>query len=74
MALPHVVGTRNTAALLFGVNVGPTVLVTGSLAGLLWMEAARRSGLEVRAREYARVGLIAGVPALLAGVAILSRL
>ncbi len=74
VALPHVVGTRNTAALLFGVNVGPTVLVTGSLAGLLWMEAARRSGLEVRAREYARVGLIAGVPALLAGIAVLSRL
>ena len=34
VALPHVTGTDHVLALLFGVNVGPTVLVTGSLAGL----------------------------------------
>ena len=72
VALPHVTGTDNVVALLFGVNVGPTVLVTGSLAGLLWLEAARRDGLEVGGLDYARVGLVAGVPALLAGIAVLS--
>ena len=71
VALPHVAGTDRVAALLFGVNVGPTVLVTGSLAGLLWLDAARRHGVGVGGLEYARVGLIAGVPALLAGIALL---
>ncbi len=58
-------------ALLFGVNVGPTVLVTGSLAGLLWLEAVRRLGLPVDAREFARVGIRVGIPALVAGMAVL---
>ena len=71
VALPRTAGTDQVLALLFGVNVGPTVLVTGSLAGLLWLDAARRHGLGVGARDYARVGLVAGVPALLAGIAVL---
>ncbi len=54
------------------VVLWPTVLVTGSLSGLLWLDAARRSGLDVHGRDYARVGLIAGVPALLAAVTVLS--
>jgi arsenical pump membrane protein len=74
VALPHTAGTDQALALLFGVNVGPTILVTGSLAGLLWLEAARRHGLGVGARDYARVGLVAGVPALLAGIAVLALL
>ena len=72
LAEPHVDGTDEALALLLGVNVGPTVLVTGSLAGLLWLESARRCGLDVGAREYARVGLVAGVPALLAAIAVLA--
>jgi len=72
VALPHVSGTGHVLALLFGVNVGATILVTGSLAGLLWLDAARRHGLPVGGREYARVGLVAGVPALIAGVAVLA--
>jgi arsenical pump membrane protein len=72
VALPHTASTDQVLALLFGVNVGPTILVTGSLAGLLWLDAARRHGLAVGARDYARVGLLAGVPALLAGIAVLA--
>ena len=74
VALPRTAGTDQALAVLFGVNVGPTILVTGSLAGLLWLEAARRHGLGVGARDYARVGLVAGVPALLAGIAVLAIL
>jgi arsenical pump membrane protein len=59
-------------ALLFGVNVGPTVLVTGSLAGLLWLESTRRLGLPVDAGEFARVGARIGIPALVAGGAVLA--
>jgi arsenical pump membrane protein len=72
LAAPHTQGSDQILALLLGVNIGPTVLVTGSLSGLLWLDAARRSGLDVHGRDYARVGLIAGVPALLAAVAVLS--
>ncbi len=72
VALPHVRATDDVLALLFGVNAGPTILVTGSLAGLLWLDAARRHGLAVGGRDYARVGLVAGVPALVAGVAVLA--
>ncbi len=74
VALPHAGGTNQVLALLLGVNLGPTILVTGSLAGLLWLESARRSGLDVGPREYARVGLTAGIPALLAAIAVLSLL
>jgi Na+/H+ antiporter NhaD/arsenite permease-like protein len=48
--------------------------VTGSLAGPLWLDSARRCGLDANAREYARVGLIAGVPALLAAISVLALL
>ena len=72
VALPHTSGSSQTLALLIGVNLGPTVLVTGSLAGLLWLESSRRAGLALGARDYARVGLVAGVPALVAAVAVLA--
>lgn len=72
LVLPHAGGTDQVLALLLGVNAGPTVLVTGSLAGLLWLESARRGGLSVGPVDYARVGLVAGVPALLAAVAVLT--
>ncbi|MDQ1519969.1 MAG: hypothetical protein QOI55_1042 [Actinomycetota bacterium] len=50
-------------AVLLGVNLGPVLVVTGSLSGLLWLTVARREGLEVGPRAYFRVGLIAGAPA-----------
>jgi arsenical pump membrane protein len=72
LALPHTANTTQTLALLLGVNLGPTMLVTGSLAGLLWLESSRRGGLAVNGWDYARVGLVAGVPALVAAVAVLA--
>jgi arsenical pump membrane protein len=51
-------------AVLLGVNLGPLLLVTGSLSGLLWLTVARRENLPVGARDYLRVGAIAGLPAL----------
>jgi arsenical pump membrane protein len=72
VALPHTSGSGQTLALLLGVNLGPTLLVTGSLAGLLWLESSRRAGLAVGALDYARVGVVAGVPALLGAVAVLA--
>jgi arsenical pump membrane protein len=57
--------------LLLGVNLGPTLLLTGSLAGLLWQAGARRAGVEIDARRYSRVGAAVGLPAIVAGALIL---
>ncbi|CAN5705736.1 hypothetical protein BH24ACT3_BH24ACT3_17870 [soil metagenome] len=56
------------------MNLGPVLVLTGSLSGLLWFEAARREGLTVTAWDYARVGAAVGLPALVAATAPLALL
>jgi arsenical pump membrane protein len=51
--------------LLLGTNVGPLILLWGSLATLLWREQCRPYGVHVSVWHFARVGLV-GVPLLLA--------
>jgi arsenical pump membrane protein len=51
---------------LAGVNFGPVLWASGSLAGLLWLDIVRREGLQVSFMDYARVGVRVGIPALLA--------
>jgi arsenical pump membrane protein len=68
--LPH--GSPLLWPLLLGVNAGPTLLVTGSLASLLWLDAVRRGGLGLGARDYARLGVRVGLPALVAATVVLS--
>jgi arsenical pump membrane protein len=53
-------------ALLLGLNVGPNLAVTGSLAVLLWWRAASASGARPSARAYSRQGLLLA-PVALAG-------
>lgn len=57
-------------AVLVGVNVGPLLVVSGSLSGLLWLDTARRLGVDVDARDYSRVGARVGLPALAAASAV----
>ena len=57
-------GDVRLLALLIGTNVGPMVLLWGSLATLLWRERLRARGLDVSARQFATLGLV-GVPVLL---------
>jgi arsenical pump membrane protein len=56
-------------AVLLGANLGPLLLVTGSLSGLLWLTVARREGLAVGPLDYLRVGALVGVPAFVLAVA-----
>ena len=51
-------------ALLLGTNLGPMILLWGSLATLLWRERCRARGLEVSAWQFASFGLVA-VPVVL---------
>jgi len=58
-------------ALLVGLNVGPNLFVTGSLAWFLWLRSARGAGAQPSIAKATRLGLVA---APLAGVAALVAL
>jgi arsenical pump membrane protein len=51
-------------ALIAGVDLGPNLTTTGSLATILWLSILRERGLEVSPLEYLRLGLSV-VPAML---------
>jgi arsenical pump membrane protein len=51
-------GQLPARALLLGLNVGPNLAVTGSLAVLLWWRAARQAGARPAVRAYSRQGIV----------------
>jgi arsenical pump membrane protein len=53
------------SSILIGVDLGPNLSVTGSLATILWLAALRRQGVEVGARQFLRLGLLVMPPALI---------
>jgi arsenical pump membrane protein len=53
-----------TYALIAGVDLGPNLTTTGSLATILWLSILRERGLQVSPLEYLRLGLSV-VPAML---------
>ena len=59
-----------TRAVLIGVDIGPNLSVTGSLATILWLIALRRDGHHVGALDFLRIGLFVMPPALIAAVAV----
>jgi len=61
-----------TGAILIGVDLGPNLSVTGSLATILWLIALRREGEQVAARQFFRLGLVVMPPALLLSLLALS--
>lgn len=69
VALPHT--TTGVWALLLGVNIGPMVLITGTLASLLWQASLARLGVVVSARRFAHVGVRVMVPSLAGALAVL---
>jgi arsenical pump membrane protein len=63
-------------AVLIGVDLGPNLSVTGSLATLLWLIALRREGQQITGVQFFKVGLLVMPPALLlatAAAALLSQ-
>src|SRR5579859_4310844 len=54
----HVQGLIQNAVLI-GVDLGPNLSVTGSLATILWLIAMRREGLHVDFGTFLKVGIIA---------------
>ncbi len=61
---PHFI--RN--AVLIGVDLGPNLSITGSLATILWLAALRREGQDVGFGKFLRYGLLVMPPALILSV------
>lgn len=51
-------------AVLIGVDLGPNLSVTGSLATILWLVALRREGEDVGFFQFLRLGILVMAPAL----------
>jgi arsenical pump membrane protein len=49
---------HHAAQLLVGLNLGPNLFVSGSLAWFLWLRVARSSGAEPMVRQATRLGAI----------------
>ncbi|BDB28072.1 arsenic transporter [Cupriavidus sp. P-10] len=60
-----------TGAVLIGIDLGPNLSVTGSLATLLWLTALRREGHMVSAGQFLRVGAIVMPAAMVPALALL---
>ncbi len=58
-----------TVATLIGVDLGPNLSVTGSLATILWLTALRREDFTVSARRFLKLGVLVMTPALLGALA-----
>ncbi|WP_428530638.1 arsenic transporter [Rhodopila sp.] len=57
------------SAVLIGVDLGPNLSVTGSLATILWLSALRREGHSVSAWTFLKLGVLVMPPALLLAIA-----
>jgi arsenical pump membrane protein len=54
-----------TGAALIGVDLGPNLSVTGSLATILWLQALGREGVTITAWQFLKLGALIMPPALL---------
>jgi arsenical pump membrane protein len=57
-------------AVLIGVDLGPNLSVTGSLATILWLMAMRRENLNVSFFDFLKVGALAMPAALLVSIGV----
>jgi arsenical pump membrane protein len=63
--VPHMV----SSAVLLGIDLGPNLSVTGSLATILWLLELRREGEHVTSLEFLKLGCLVMPPALILSLA-----
>jgi arsenical pump membrane protein len=61
-------GSGAVLAVLIGVNLGPNLTYTGSLATLLWRRVLHSAGTDASLGEFTRLGVLSVVPALVLSV------
>jgi arsenical pump membrane protein len=74
LALESGHGSTEVLAALIGGDLGPRLLPMGSLAGLLWLEALRRRGVDISLGLFVTVGLAVTVPTLAVSLGVLGLL
>lgn len=57
------------SAITIGIDLGPNLSLTGSLATILWLTAIRREGEDVSAWQFLRLGIVVMPVALLLALA-----
>lgn len=60
----HIAGILRNSALI-GIDLGPNLSVTGSLATILWLIAIRREGMHVSGWTFLKTGMLVMPPALI---------
>jgi Na+/H+ antiporter NhaD/arsenite permease-like protein len=58
--------------LLIGLNLGPNLFVSGSLAWLLWLRTARSAGAAPSIAKASRIGFVAVPLSMAAALSLLS--
>ncbi|GGG07589.1 MULTISPECIES: arsenic transporter [Rhizobium] len=56
---------KMAGAVLIGIDLGPNLSITGSLATILWLNALRRDGIDITAWAFMKLGAIVMMPALI---------
>lgn len=59
------------SAVLIGVDLGPNLSVTGSLATILWLTALRREGISVSGWTFLKTGAVVMIPVLILSLLVL---
>ena len=65
-------GSHQFLAALVGGDLGPRLLPTGSLAGLLWFECCRQLGVHISAGRFVAIGAFLTLPTLVVSLAMLA--
>lgn len=60
----HGIAPHIAHAVLVGIDLGPNLSISGSLATLLWVMMLRREGIEVKALRFLAMGALVTVPSL----------
>ena len=58
-------GIATVYAVVVGTSIGPNLTTVGSLATLIWLGIARDKGLNITAKDYLKIGVLATPPILL---------
>ncbi|SDI51957.1 arsenical pump membrane protein [Chryseobacterium taeanense] len=66
--LPEMI--RNS--ILIGIDLGPNLSITGSLATILWLRELRKNGYEISAWDFLTLGIVVMIPALIGALFVLT--
>lgn len=67
----HGIAPHVAHAALVGVDLGPNLSISGSLATLLWVMMLRRDGIEINSWQFLGLGALVTIPSLAAALTVL---